>query len=139
MRKLLLALVVMGGCWHATPEAPGVTTVPEQPPPEQVPDGANAAWRPRNVRSPCDSAMVRAFELARDELQRIPQLKDRIDDVRLAATESCRETTWTPETLACFDAAAAGRDVIQCAQRLTPEQSRDLQRRMEAIMTGATP
>ncbi|MCW5806356.1 MAG: hypothetical protein KIT31_28585 [Deltaproteobacteria bacterium] len=135
---MLLVALVVGGCWHATPEAPGVAAVVE-PPPEQTPDGSNPAWRPRNTPSPCDASMARAFELAYDELQRVPQLRNKVDDVRHAAAASCREMGWTPETLACFDAATAGRDVIHCAGRLTPDQSNDLQRRMEAIMSGTAP
>jgi hypothetical protein len=135
MRTLLL-IAMVAGCWHATPDRPGVGSGPTQTP-DSPPE--NTAWRPRTARSPCDVAMEQAFEMARDELQQVPRLKDRLDDVRNAAAESCKETSWSAEVLECFTTAKDGKAVIDCAGRLTPEQNTDMQQRMQNIFSGATP
>ena len=137
MRMLLIALV-LGGCWSTTKTAgQGPTTTPpdqETPPPE-----TNISWQPRNKQSPCDLAIARAFETAKDELQQVARIKDQLDEMRAAATESCKATQWSQETLDCFTNAPNGREVIRCTTRLTPEQNTDMERRMNDIFNRTAP
>ena len=138
MRNMLLIAVVLGGCWGTTTAGQGPNTTLVPPDQEQPPE-THITWQPRNKQSPCDLAIARAFETAKDELQRVARLKDQLDEVRAAATESCKATSWSQETLDCFTNAAIGTEVIRCTSRLTSEQNTDMERRMNDIFNKSTP
>ena len=65
-----------------------------------------------------------------------------IDEMIEAAIESCRETDWSTELLACYENAADSTDLNQCQSLMTTEQSEDVTRRMMDViqrMSQTTP
>jgi hypothetical protein len=135
MRGLSL-VVVLVGCWGATPSPPPQEPRPLDPPPPTV---TARAFPRKLVVSPCTNAIDHALEIVRPEFDQIPQMKDRLDLVHDAAVASCEAMQWSDDTVACFANAGDSAELRNCQSMLSSDQNSDLGKRMTDVMTKPVP
>ena len=117
--------VMLAGCWSNTP-----VVAPSSPPPDPMPEVTVSSRRPSHYRSPCEVALDHVVDILREEIEKVPDLADKVGAVRDAAVASCNETRWTDDVLRCFGNANEASELGVCQTQLTPDQTTDLMRRL---------
>ncbi len=125
-------MTLLAACWTSTP-----VVAPTPPPTDPEPPATYASHRPSHYRSPCELAIDHIVEVAHDEIDKIPDLADRLGVIRDAGVASCNETTWAADALRCFEEAVESSDLGRCEGQLTPDQTSDLMRRMTEVMSAS--
>jgi hypothetical protein len=131
MRLVLLMLV---GCWGSTP-APAPQD-PHTPPQDPV---ATVRTHRKIEPSKCVRAVDNAVDKFRPELDKIPGMGAREQQLRDAALLSCETTAWSDEVTTCFQTADDLGALSGCRLKLTSDQTRDLNDRMTAVMSSPMP
>jgi hypothetical protein len=129
--KLAVAALAVAGCWTSTPAA-----TPVAPPDPQT---AMPERRMHPSKSPCELAVDHVMEVVGSDLEKT--LGDKVDPFHAAAIESCTELHWSPEMLECLGNVDQSASLAQCESMLTPDQQKDVFRRISEILSAspATP
>src|SRR5437016_3584804 len=124
--------IVLGACWTApaTPPPAAPEPVPETQPP--------VAFREGRRHSPCEATAEHVLDVLHDEIDRLPpELVDKLPQILI---DSCTATSWSDDTLRCFNDSGDSQAVQRCQSQLTPDQSSDMMRRVsEAFANSKTP
>jgi hypothetical protein len=134
MRGVLVTIIAAAGCWG--------TPAPQEPIARPVdPPVTTARTFPSRKPPPprCVTAVDHALEVARPELEQIPQMKERIELIREAVVASCQAVQWSDDSLACFENAGDMAEMRNCQAMLTSDQNTDLGKRMTDVLTKPMP
>jgi hypothetical protein len=127
-----LLIIVLTGCWTASqPAAPEPQLSPEPPAP-------SSTFRPRRVVDACDRTIADLADKLRPQLGNSGLSEETIAELSDAARESCRETEWSAELLACYDHIADASEISKCQDLMTQEQNDDLSRRMMDVISRSS-
>lgn len=131
----MIRLVLVAGlsaCWTGAAQPPAEPPPPPSPAPRLVHHLA--------PRTPCEITVDHLKDVEHDELSRVPDFADKLDELRDLAVASCEATHWTGELMDCLDHTADSTAVSQCGAFLTADQTQDLMQRIaEALMGLAAP
>jgi hypothetical protein len=58
-----------------------------------------------------------------------------VDEIVIAAIDSCRELEWSSELLACYDAINDVTELNNCQKLMSTEQSDDISKRMMEVVS----
>lgn len=127
-----------GGCWREraageigpAPVAERAQST-ERPPPEWAARGRMHA--PRREQDRCTQVIGRFFELAAQDMQGKGFSGGMLEEIETAMIDSCKETAWSVESLACYEGAGTLSDAGNCFQAMPAEQREDFDRRFREI------
>ncbi len=120
-------LLLLSACW----------TQAAQPPPAPAPAPITAPIvRHTSSRSQCEVTVDHLAEIERDELSKVPDFADKLDDLHDLAVSSCEDSHWTVELMQCLDNTVDNTALSQCSSLFSPEQTQDLMRRVTEALTG---
>jgi hypothetical protein len=130
MRVVLLLLLT--ACWN---NAAPATTTPSTAPQVLEPPAPSSASRMRPVKSGCQRTIDGMADKLRPEFLKTGIPESTVDELISAATESCRDTEWSGELLACYDSINDVSELNNCQKLMTTEQSDDISRRMMEVVS----
>jgi hypothetical protein len=126
-----LAVLALAGCWTSTPAATPIAP----PDPQQT----VVMTRTRPMKSPCEIAVDHVIDIVGNELDKGSPFADKIDPMHAAAIDSCAETHWSTELLDCLGAVEQTSGLGQCESMMTPEQQKDVFKRVTEILSAPSP
>lgn len=125
-------LLLLTACWS---NAAPATSTPSAPPQAIEPPAPSSAFRARPVKSGCQRTVDGMADKLRPEFLKTGIPESTVDELITAAIESCRETDWSGELLACYDAINDVSELNNCQKLMTTEQSDDISRRMMEVVS----
>jgi hypothetical protein len=130
MRSALLLLLT--ACWsNAAPATPQPSTVAQG----SEPPAPSSAFRVRPIKSSCQRTIDGMADKLRPEFLKTGIPESTVDELIASAIESCRETEWSGELLACYDAINDVAELNTCQKLMSTEQSDDISRRMMEVVS----
>lgn len=130
MRVVLLLLLT--ACWS---NAAPATTPPSTSAQTLDPPAPSSAFRVRPVKSGCQRTIEGMGDKLRPEFLKTGIPESTVDELITSAVESCRETEWSADLLACYDAINDVTELNNCQKLMTTEQSDDISRRMMEVVS----
>ena len=127
----LASLLALAGCWTSAPAATPIA--PDDPQTTVV------ARRARPMKSPCEVAVDHVMDIVGGELEKSSPFAEKIDPMHAAAIDSCGETHWSAELIECLGNVDASSGLGQCENMMTPEQQKDIIKRITEIMSTPSP
>ena len=127
----MLVVVLVSACWTGSQPATEPQLAPEPPAP-------SSAFRPRHTTNACSRTIAEMADKLRPELAKAGLGEATVTELIDAVVESCRETEWSAELLACYDGAIDATDLDKCQNLMTSEQSQDVSRRMMDVISRST-
>lgn len=130
-------MALAAGCWGERSAAEREAAAPPSVARERPAQAWPASGRTHAVRAErdrCGEAIDRFFEVVTSDIQlRRGFSAGMIEEFQAAMLESCRETTWSAESLACYEEASSVSEAGGCFQAMTAEQREDFDRRFSEI------
>ncbi|MBA3393964.1 MAG: hypothetical protein H0T89_15055 [Deltaproteobacteria bacterium] len=127
MPWLAIVVLLVAACWGTS----GSTPVASTPAPEPVQPGT-IRFRAK-TRSDCARVLAGTGERIRAELARVGTTEPILDEMQAVAIESCEQTVWSDDVLACYAKVAVVNDIATCTPLMTREQRDDISSRMMGI------
>jgi len=137
MRSWVAIAALAAGCWTQRPAAepappvrPAVAAVerPAQPWP-----ASGRTYAPRREIDRCAESIDHFFEMVATDVQTRVIPAGMVEELHGVMIESCHETGWSDESLACYAAATSTSDAGNCFQAMTAEQRADFDGRFSEI------
>jgi hypothetical protein len=135
MRSWVALMVLAAGCWgqRAATESGAVShSVVEERPAQRWPASGRAHAQRRELDR-CAQAINHFFEVVAQDVQSQGFSNAMAEEIQGTMIESCRDTAWSVESLACYEEASSVSQAGNCFQAMTPEQREDFDKRFTEI------
>ena len=106
--------------------------VVEERPAQRWPASGRAHAQRRELDG-CAQAVNHFFEAVAQDVQNKGFSNTMAEEIQGAMIESCRETAWSVESLACYEEASSVSQAGNCFQAMTAEQRADFDKRFTEI------
>lgn len=101
--------------------------------PAQPWPASGRTYAPRRESDRCVEAIDHFFEVVAQDVQNRGFPTGMVEEIHGMMIESCHETAWSAESLACYAGATSVSEAGSCFEAMTPEQRADFDERFSEI------